>query len=60
MPHWEGANMGQPEEFQVNEEGRADRDYFSDWGKCICTEGEADEFCPLYDDHAEEMEDEDE
>jgi hypothetical protein len=39
-----------------------DRSYFSDWGGCTCDPDvdALDPECPLYDDHAEEMEEEDE
>jgi len=33
----------------VNQEGRDDRDYFSDWGGCTCTEDEDNDQCPFWD-----------
>ncbi len=45
----------------MNQEGMDDRYYFSDWGECLCEVGEVpNPRCPFYDEHAEEMEAEDE
>ncbi|HEY6021057.1 MAG TPA: hypothetical protein VIY48_14465 [Candidatus Paceibacterota bacterium] len=42
----------------MNSEGMEDRYYFSDWGSCICADGEYDPECPLWEsgEHDEEHE----
>lgn len=38
----------------VNQEGRDDRDYFSDWGSCTCQDDDVDEECPFCEHDEEE------